>query len=98
MKIKLDYNGWTNWETWLVRLWMTNDEGSYYFWRELVEQHEGKASELGEIMEDQWEAQIPEGLHGTVYGDLIMQGSKEVNWEEIAESWTDDIKEASQCK
>ncbi len=23
------YNGWTNYETWNVKLWMDNDEGSY---------------------------------------------------------------------
>ena len=28
------YNGWTNYETWLVNLWMSNDEGSYNYWNE----------------------------------------------------------------
>ncbi len=28
------YNGWTNYETWLVKLWMDNDQGSYEYWKE----------------------------------------------------------------
>ena len=28
------YNGWTNYETWNVKLWMDNDEGSYHYWRD----------------------------------------------------------------
>lgn len=27
------YNGWTNYETWTVSLWLDNDEPSYRFWR-----------------------------------------------------------------
>ena len=29
-----DYNGWTNYETWNVKLWIDNDQGSYDYWRE----------------------------------------------------------------
>ena len=25
----MSYNGWTNYETWAVKLWMDNEEGSY---------------------------------------------------------------------
>lgn len=28
------YNGWTNYETWLVTLWLGNDQGTYEYWRE----------------------------------------------------------------
>lgn len=28
------YNGWTNYETWCVNLWLDNDQNSSEFWRE----------------------------------------------------------------
>ena len=28
------YNGWTNYETWAVKLWIDNEQGSYEYWRE----------------------------------------------------------------
>ncbi len=28
------YNGWTNYETWLVKLWMDNSEGDSCYWQE----------------------------------------------------------------
>jgi hypothetical protein len=30
------YNGWTNYETWVVNLWMDNEEGTYDYWREVA--------------------------------------------------------------
>ena len=32
------YNGWTNYETWVVNLWMDNEEGSYDYWREVAQE------------------------------------------------------------
>jgi len=29
-----EYNGWTNYETWCVNLWLTNEQGSDEYWRE----------------------------------------------------------------
>jgi len=29
---KPTYNGWSNYETWAVNLWLTNEEGSYRYW------------------------------------------------------------------
>jgi hypothetical protein len=28
------YNGWTNYETWAVKLWMDNDKSEYDYWSE----------------------------------------------------------------
>ncbi len=39
------YNGWTNYETWNIALWMDNDEGSYNYNRERAETVLGKAEE-----------------------------------------------------
>lgn len=32
------YNGWTNYETWNLALWMDNEQGSYNFWREQAQE------------------------------------------------------------
>jgi hypothetical protein len=31
------YNGWHNYETWCVNLWMSNDQGSDEFYREMAQ-------------------------------------------------------------
>ena len=30
------YNGWENYETWTVSLWLDNEEPSYRYWREVA--------------------------------------------------------------
>lgn len=32
------YNGWANYETWCVNLWMDNEEGGWAYWREIAEE------------------------------------------------------------
>jgi len=32
------YNGWSNYETWAMSLWIGNNQGSYNYSREIVEQ------------------------------------------------------------
>lgn len=41
-----EYNGWTNYETWVVNLWMDNEEGTYDYWREVAQEiYENDAEE-----------------------------------------------------
>ena len=45
---KNEYNGWHNYETWCVNLWLTNDSGTAEFWenraKELWEESDGTLS------------------------------------------------------
>jgi len=37
------YNGWTNYETWAVSLWLDNEQSSYLYWREQAARHRQEA-------------------------------------------------------
>lgn len=85
----MSYNGWSNYETWNVSLWLNNDEGTY---RELqrLQQHADDKDELAtkirEFCEAIWE-------NGKTPDDADL---KQVDWDEIAESeWQDDDHEAA---
>lgn len=39
------FNGWTNYETWAVALWIDNEQASYNYWRDQAEHHRYMASE-----------------------------------------------------
>ena len=42
---KRTYNGWTNYETHAVSLWINNEEGSYRFWKERTATIRGEEQE-----------------------------------------------------
>lgn len=87
------YNGWTNYETWVVRLWLDNEEPSYRFWTE--EARRWKGQELAnvhlanQLEEDLTDASPVQGA--SVYADLMNAALNEVNWLEIAESYLADV-------
>lgn len=88
------YNGWTNYETWNVKLWM--DEGSYRYWQEASEEvwddseyeHEFLRKMSNRLFEEFSEAQ-PE-VTG-MWADLLGAALSKVNWYEIAESFVGDL-------
>ena len=38
------YNGWTNYETWAVALWIDNDYSSYRYWQEQARRQHSEAT------------------------------------------------------
>jgi hypothetical protein len=77
------YNGWANKETWLVHLWLTNDQASDAAWRAV-------AAEIGEVyrLADVLRAALEEGatllLQTSLYADLLTTALGRVAWEEVA--------------
>lgn len=98
------YSGWTNYETWNVKLWMDNDQNSYDYWRETTREAWEQAKEdrryPSQTRKDSTLCILSEALknyHGEntptvtgVYADLLNAALSEVNWYEIAESLVDD--------
>ena len=96
-----EYNGWTNYETWNVALWLDNDQGSYGYWRERAEEAiddaEGDKDEatsvLASQLSDEVEGNAPD-LGSSCYADMLNAALGEVNWYEIAGHYCDEAKEA----
>ena len=88
----MSYQGWTNYETWAVSLWLNNDEGLYYEVRELARRVRGKHKlyDLADALEQLVRNNAP-NLGGTLYGDLLNRAIAQANWCEIAEQLLEEI-------
>lgn len=83
------YNGWKNYFTWAVNLWLTNEEGTYNYINELAKQakREGNpAGALADMIKDVLTDNAPE-LPASVYSDLLGAALERVDYYEIAETW-----------
>jgi hypothetical protein len=92
-----EHNGWYNYETWVVNLWMDNERGSHDYWRERARealdetQPERAKCVLADELKEQHEEALPE-LEGFA-ADLLNASMSEVNWYEIAEHLVDELVE-----
>lgn len=95
------YNGWTNYETWAVNLWMDNEQSTQNYWAgEAVAalRKDDPVSHLADRMsEEHQDAAIdllsPLNGGSSVFADLLNAALSEVNWREIAQHWIDDHRD-----
>lgn len=96
------YNGWTNRATWLVNLWLTNDEGDYNWLREMALEAED-AEDMAVQVQRSLETVDPredgplwwQRWHtpASLWHDLDDTPLSAVNWTELAGHWYDDFNE-----
>lgn len=97
------YNGWTNYETWCVKLWIDNEEPSYNYWRDAAQEvwgdseadatftrSESAAIALAKRLKEEFEEANPVADQASVWADLMGAALSEVNWDEIANAMIEE--------
>lgn len=95
-----EYNGWTNYETWIANLYLDEDyysERAEELAREATEQGHGGAAavrealamDLAQEMEEDHEDARPKTKG--MYSDLLNAAMHEINWREIADHFAADV-------
>jgi prophage antirepressor-like protein len=90
------YEGWSNYETWCVNLWVSNEEGTYHAAVEMAEGRDGDAPYgLAESFKTWVTGELLPDLGSSLASDLLSAAVSEVDWTEIAEHWIADCPLAS---
>lgn len=95
-----EYNGWTNYPTWAINLWLGNDQASAMLWEsesiDCLEYHDMDCKEsiyaMEELLKEYHEENNPIG-GASVYSDVLSWALEYVNWREIAEHLIDSAME-----
>ena len=92
------YNGWTNYETWCVNLWLTNESGTSEELDRIAHDRPIDSTvgdiDLSNIMKadvlrDWLQEEMPD-LGNTMFSDLLNASLEMVNWREIIENHEHD--------
>ena len=83
------YNGWKNYPTWAVNLWLSNDEGLYNETTRLVKNAGDRVTAADYIKDFVWD-ELPD-MPASFASDLLMFAFQSVDWFEIADAWIADV-------
>jgi len=91
------YNGWTNWETWNVNLWIENEESLYQckrsMLRHITDQEQVQADDVRAFFRDYMNGTTPDFADRD--DDPIKWGYElaAINFDEIAKHWEGERQE-----
>ena len=92
------YNGWTNYETWAVKLWIDNDEGLQSMVEEMADEHKEGDDPIGDLKDaieamvwEFYEEQVKDDMWG-LFKDMITSSIQTCNFYEISENVLEDME------
>ncbi len=83
-----EYNGWSNYETWVVHLWLTNDQGTDEYVRDKVRGL--NTCDACEALEVIVSDDNPLEGQASMHADMLNAAISSVNWYELAKAFKDD--------
>lgn len=86
------YNGWRNYETWCVKLWIDNEYAWHCEVRQLARLHAGDNYDLAQAIREMIEDAAPD-LKASPFSDLLTSALGAVDWYEIADSVAEETTE-----
>lgn len=84
------YNGYDNFETWCVNLWLNNEQRLQEHAREIVAETVGRVFGAEDALKAWVEDDLIPDLGATFAHDLLRHSIGGVNWTEVAESFREE--------
>jgi hypothetical protein len=103
------HNGWKNFPTWAVNLWLENDEGLHNATREIVGNVAQEARTADQVVDGIWtveqatrynvadalrtwvQDELAPDLGASFAADLLGYALDEVDWDEVADAWIEQV-------
>ena len=101
------YNGYANYETWLVAVWIDNDQGNIDYWLDVARHHysisedrkyftkkEEAIISLSEDMKEWYSYRVPDSDDiGGLWSDMLYAALGSVDWHELAGKYMEQVLE-----
>ena len=92
------YNGWSNYATWNVALWIDNDQGSYSTRCEMAQECYDDADDmddakrsLAEKLKSWVDEMNPLTGQASMFSDILSSALADVDYDEIAANFLEDV-------